>query len=187
MIDSRNAIDNVFGIHSTTRGERQGGESGRAREALREWDEDRQATIGRAIERMSEELYNAFAHLVKVFYDKPQIIPVVWKDESEEMVEFKRDDVAEWMKIVVKPWSTIPDDKNAIKAQGLELAQMWKITNRRLFEMLGVEDPELTAKELEEEAVKAQIAQQKILEDEQRKKAVQEQGGNLADRIANLT
>jgi len=142
--DSRNSIDNIFGIHSTTRWERQAWawESWRAREALREWDEDRQATIWRAIEQVSEELYNAFAHLIKVFYDKPQLVPIMWEWNAEDYVELRREDIAEWMQIRVKPWSTIPEDKNAIKAQWLELLTNWLITRRRGFEMLGMEDAE---------------------------------------------
>ena len=166
--DSRNSIDNIFGIHSTTRWERQAWawESWRAREALREWDEDRQATIGRAIEEVSEELYNAFLHLIKVFYDKPQLIPVIWKDSAWDFLEAKREDVADWMKILVRPWSTVPDDPNALKAQALELLWGNLITRRRAFEMMWIEDAEEAAKELELEQVKAQKAQQEVLKEE---------------------
>jgi len=184
--DSRNSIDNIFGIHSTTRWERQWGESWRAREALREWDEDRQATIWRAIEQVSEELYNAFAHLIKVFYDKEQLMPIMWKDSAEDYVAFKRDDIADGMKIRVKPWSTIPEDKNAIKAQWLELAGLNKITNRRLFEMLGMEDSEEAAKELELEQVKAQQEQQKILQEEQAGQANADLKWQIEEQVANL-
>lgn len=165
--DSRNTVDNLFGIHSTTRGERVAAESWRAREALRAWDEDRQATIGRAIEDVSEELYNAFAHLIKVFYDKPQLIPVLWKESTWEYLEAKREDVADWVKIVVKPWSTIPEDPNAVKAQGLELAALGRITNRKLYEMIWVEDADEAVIELETEAAKAQKKQEEILKEEQ--------------------
>jgi len=187
--DSRNSIDNIFGIHSTTRWERATGgswESWRAREALREWDEDRQATIWRAIEQVSEELYNAFAHLIKVFYDKPQLIPIMWKQNAEDYVEFKRDDIADGMKIRVKPGSTIPEDKNALKAQWLELVTNWLITKRRAFEMLGMDDAEEAAKELELEQVKAQKEQQKELAEEQAWQVNQETANNFSEQIANL-
>ena len=187
--DSRNAIDNIFGIHSTTRWERATGgswESWRAREALREWDEDRQATIWRAIEQVSEELYNAFAHLIKVFYDKPQLVPIMWKQNAEDYIEFKRDDISEWMKIRVKPWSTIPEDKNALKAQWLELLSLWAITKRRAFEMLGMEDSEEAAKELELEQVKAQKEQQKVLATEQAEVNNQDTMKNISEQITNL-
>lgn len=184
--DSRNAIDNIFGIHSTTRGERQWGESWRAREALREGDEDRQATIWRAIEQVSEELYNAFAHLIKVFYDKPQLIPIMWKDNAEDYVEFKRDDIADWMKIRVKPGSTIPEDKNSLKAQAIELLRLNALPRRRAFEMMGMEDAEEVAKEIELQDVKAQQEQQKLLEKEQAEKSKKVTRNTLEEQIANL-
>lgn len=186
LIDSRNAIDNIFGIHSTTRWERQGWESWRAREALREWDEDRQATIWRAIEDVSEKLYNSYLHLIKVFYNKPQLIPVIWKESAWEFLEAKREDIADWMKILVKPWSTIPDDPNAIKAQWLELAKLWKITNRRLYEMIWVDDADEAVKELELEQVKAEQAQQELLAKEQWEVANQEAMKWFEEQISNI-
>ena len=187
LTDSRNAIDNIYGIHSTSKWERQWSESWRAREALREWDEDRQATIWRAIEDVSEQLYNAYLHLIKVFYDKPQLIPVIGKESAWEFLEAKREDIADGMKIIVKPWSTIPDDPNAIKAQWLELAQLWRITNRKLYEMIWVEDADEAVKELELEAVKAQQEQQKILQEEQSQVANKEAMTWFEEQIANLT
>lgn len=189
LTDSRNSIDNVFGIHDTSKWVREwwAGESWRAREQLREWDEDRQATIWRAIEEVSEELYNAWLHLIKVFYDKPQLIPVIWKDNAGEFLEAKREDIAEWVKIIVKPWSTIPDDPNALKAQWLELAQLWRITNRRLFEMLWIDDVEDAVKELELEQVKAEQEQQKILQKEQWEVANQEATKWFEEQIGALT
>ncbi len=186
--DSRNSIDNIFGIHSTSRWERQAGanESWVARESLKSSDEDRQATIGRALERVSEELYNAFAHLIKVFYDKSQILPVLWEEESWEYVEFKRDDIAEGMIITVKPWSTVPVDPNALRAQALELLWAWRITTRRAYEMMWIEDAEEAAKELELEAVKAQQEQQKILQEEESAKANGEAKTGFEEQIAQM-
>lgn len=184
--DTRNSIDNIFGIHSTTRGERLWAESWKAREALREWDEDRQATIGRAIEEVSEELYNAFAHLVKVFYDTEEVLPILWKDETEEFVKFKRDDIAEGMKIRVRPWSTIPDDPNALKAQAIELLTLNKITTRRAYEMMWLEDADEAAQELEVEVAKAQVEQQKILADEQKEEAVKGQTSWFEEQIGAI-
>ncbi len=182
--DTRNSIDNIFGIHDTSKGIRAwgAGESGLAREQLREWDQDRQATIGRAIEQVSEELYNAFAHLIKVFYDTDQLIPIMWKGNAEDYVQFKRDDIAEGMKIRVKPWSTIPEDKNAQKAQALELLPAWLITKKRGYEMMGIEDAEEAAKELELEWALAQKAQEEVLTKEKQEDTMsqlQEQIGQL--------
>lgn len=185
--DSRNSIDNIYWVHDTSKWIREwgAGESWRAIEQLREWDQDRQATIGRAIEQVSEELYNAFAHLIKVFYDKDQLIPIMWKDSAEDYIEFKRDDIADGMRIRVKPGSTIPEDKNAIKAQWLELASLNRITNRRLYEMLWIEDADEAVKELELEQVKAEQEQQKILAEEQ--KWFEEQVAKwFEEQIANI-
>ena len=167
--DSRNSIDNIFWIHSTTRWERTAQETATGREILRSWDEDRQATIWRAIETLSEELYAAFAHLVKVFYDTPQLLPILWEDNTEEYLEFKREDLAEWMKVIVRPWSTIPDDPIARKSQALQLAQLWKISNRKLLEELWVEDPDEVVNELELEEVRAQMKQEKEAQKERDK------------------
>lgn len=184
--DSRNSIDNIFGIHSTTRWERTAQETATGREILRSGDEDRQATLGRAIENISEELYYAFAHLVRVYYDKPQLLPIIGESNTEEYLEVKRDDIAEGMKIIVHPWSTLPDDPLARKTQALKLAELGKITNRKLFEELGIDWAAEEAEELELEAVKAQKRQQEELNANNNQKANENTMSSISDAISNL-
>jgi len=186
--DSRNAIDNIFGIHSTTRWERQGwaNESGRAREALREWDEDRQATLWRAIEQVSEELYNWFTHLIKVFYGKEETLPILWGEDSAEYVKFKREDILDGLRVKVKPWSTVPEDPNALKAQAIELAQLGKISDKRLYEMLGMEDVDEAVQELQTQAAEIEKKNQEILQAEQNEVANQETKNGFEEQINQI-
>lgn len=186
--DSRNAIDNIFGIHATTRWERVwwANESWDAREVLREWDQWRQATIGRALEDVSEELYNAFAHLVKVFYWKEQTLPILGEKDAEDYVSFKRDDIMDGMQIRVVPWSNIPEDPNARKAQALWLLDRKAISVRKAYEMMWIEDADELAEDLELEQVKAEKRQQEELQRENDKMNKEKTRNSLRQKIQQI-
>ena len=175
MNDSKNEIDNLFGTHSTTRGERNEQETARGREILRAWDEDRQSTIWRAIERILGELYRAMTHMIKVYYVEDQVMPILGKGGTAEYLKISRDNIEDGMEIEVEAWSTLPDDKVAIAQQAVQLKTMWAITTEKLYENLGWENPVEEAKKFHQETAQAQIDAQELEAQWVQKKAIAEQ------------
>lgn len=162
MIDSKSEIDNLFGTHSTTRGERTEQETARGREILRAGDEDRQSTIGRSIERMLAELYRAWTHLIKVYYVEAQLMPIIGKDKSTEYLRVSRDNIEDGMEVEVQAGSTLPEDKTAIAKQAMDLRSLQSITTEKLYEKLGWENPVEEAKKFHQESAQAQLEAQEI-------------------------
>lgn len=194
MVDSKNEIDNIFGTHSTSRGERDTDETARGREILRAWDEDRQSIIGRAMEDMLWELYKAWTHLIKVYYKKPQLIPTLWEDKTTEYLTISQNNIEDWLEIDVLAGSTIPDDKIAQMSQAIQLRQLNSITTEKLYEKLGWENPMEEAKKFHQEQAQAQIDQQDLLAQWQQKQALAQQEvqqapkqmKSIQDQIDNL-
>lgn len=153
-------LDNIFWTHNTSRGERWQSETATGREILRQADHDRQAPIGRALERMLWSLYSAFTHLVKVFYEEEDLIPYLWEKDSKKYLEYLKNSDTDGMEIKILAGSTLPDDKIAIKTEAMALVQLGKITDEELYRRLGWDDPAEAAKELKQEAAKAQAAMQ---------------------------
>lgn len=162
MADSKAEVDNLFGTHSTTRGERNEQETARGREILRAGDEDRQSTIGRSIERMLAELYRAWTHLIKVYYVEAQLMPIMGKDKATEYLKVSRENIEDWMEVEVQAWSTLPDDKTAIAKQAMDLRGLQSITTEKLYEKLGWENPVEEAKKFHQEAAQAQLEAQEV-------------------------
>ncbi len=163
MQDSKNEIDNLYGTHSTTRGERSEQETARGREILRVGDEDRQAIIGRAMERMLTELYRAWTQLIKVYYVEDQLMPILGKDKETEYLTISRNNIEDGIEIDVEAGSTLPDDKVAQRAEAIQLRQLQSITTEKLYEKLGWENPMEEAKKFHQEQAQAQIDQQDLL------------------------
>lgn len=183
MIDSKNEIDNLFGTHSTTRGERDTQETARGREILRAGDEDRQSTIGRAMERVLTELYRAWTHLIKVYYVDEQIMPILGKDKTTEYLKISRNNIEDGMEVDVEAGSTIPDDKIAQRAEAIQLRQLQSISTQKLYERLGWENPMEEATKFHQEQAQAQIDQQELLAQGQQKQAMAQQEVNMAPKM----
>jgi len=178
LIDLRAEIDNIWGIHWTSRWEKGGAETATGREILSSSDQGRQSPIGRWLERMLVDLYDAFTHLVDKFYLEDDLVPFLGKKEAKEYLKLRNNNKWDGLEIQVVPWSTLPDDPIAIKAQSLELMNAGKITVEKLYENLGFESPEEEAKKFYQEQAVIEKEQQKILAEWEQAKASAESGQN---------
>jgi hypothetical protein len=125
-------IDNIIGIHSTTRGERAQQETLGGRQLLQSADYGRQDLIVNNIEQVSEELYNAFFQLFLVYGTEP----ITFEDENRKITVDPLSIPRELL-IMVKKGSTLPTDDKSRAENALTLAQFGMIDPKTLFEELG--------------------------------------------------
>jgi hypothetical protein len=164
----KNEIDAIFGTQATFRGEFEGTQSGVSRDILRQQSANSLAQLSRGIERMMDDLYRGWLHLIMVYADDPefvkrQIKPILG-DRTDQYIEylFNSDDGIE---VSVLPGTIIPDDPVTRAEQAMELAKMQRITNTLLYESLKIPNADEEADKLDLNqtmiAIKAQELQQR--------------------------
>ena len=132
---SRQEFDNIWGLHSTTRGEREGRETLGGRKLLRQADLGRIDLVARQIERALGEVADWFTQLIKLFYTEQRFFAIVG-DEGTEMIRgFSGEEVSN-VKLTVRPGSTLPRDEVTIHGEALQLWQLGAIGVRTLYKML---------------------------------------------------
>lgn len=90
--DTRNQMDNVFGIHSTTRGERTGQETYRGRALLKGGDESRIGSIAEYIEQFTDGIYNQWVQFMHVYYDEEHVAAILGDEKAKEFERISRED-----------------------------------------------------------------------------------------------
>jgi len=142
------ALDNLFGIHSTTRGEREGKETAKGRTLLKAADMGRLDYIVREIDRAVKELGDGWVQLMKMFYTEPRKIKMLGDLGDMEMFEISGEDFEDGSEIMVKSGSTLPHDEVSEADQALLLWQQGAIDPISLYEKLDFPDPMKSAERL---------------------------------------
>jgi hypothetical protein len=125
-------IDNVMGIHSTTRGSRESQETATGRQMLMASDIGRMDMIVRNVEQAVEDWYNAYLHMLKVYSNEP----IVWAS-AENKIEVSPDEIPTNVMVMVKKGSTMPTDDRTRMDMARDLASAGLIDPGTLFEELG--------------------------------------------------
>src|SRR3990167_5769593 len=133
---SRNEFDNIWGIHSTTRGERQGKETLGGRQILREADLGRVDLVGRTLERALDEIAEYWTQLISLFYTEERSFAILGGDGVRFVRNFTGSRVGKMMKPMVKSGSTLKEDDFSIKQTGIMLWQSGAIGLKTLYKML---------------------------------------------------
>ena len=125
-------IDNIIGIHSTSRGERESNETYGRSQLLVQSDYGRLDMISRNIEQMIEEWYNSYLQMIKVFS-----IGEVTLSDGEQSVELDPVRIPSEVQIMVKKGTTLPTDEVSQARNALELTKTGFIDPGTLFEEMG--------------------------------------------------
>ncbi len=142
---SRNELDNIWGIHSTTRGEREGRETLGGRKLLRQADLGRIDLVARQIERALGESADWDTQMIKMFYTAERTFSILGDDGVEMIRAFKGDNV-ENVRLIVRPGSTLPRDEVTIHGEAIQLWQLGAIGIRTLYKMIKLPNaPEAVA------------------------------------------
>jgi hypothetical protein len=136
--ESRSSFDNIWGLHSTTRGEREGRETFKGRQLLRQADLGRIDLISRQLERALTEIAEWMTHFMKLYYSEEKMFSILG-DDGIRWIKISRDTIPD-VKIIIKTGSTLPKDEVGIADKALTLAQMGMIGVKTLYKMLKVPD-----------------------------------------------
>ena len=139
-------IDNIMGVHSTTRGERGQQETLGGRQLLMGADYGRLGAIAEdTIEEVIEEWYNVFFHMLKVYGTED-----FEYNTKDTQISLLREDVPNNILVMVKKGTTVPLDRGSRMEMAIQLSAADKIPPETLFEEMGYSKPEERAEELKE-------------------------------------
>lgn len=142
------ALDNLFGVHSTTRGERQGKETARGRLLLKNADLGRLDYIVREIDRAVQDIGNYFVQMMKMFYTDERKIRYFGPTQNLEVFSISSQDVEDGLEVLVTAGSTLPKDEMSEADQALQLWQQGAIDPISLYEKLKYPNPMESAERL---------------------------------------
>lgn len=148
QIHLETAMDNIMGVHSTTRGERSKAPTLGQDILAKESDYGRIDAIVRGVERVANEIYNWELQMIAVKYEKKHYDRILGEKKGKKVMEQVKENVKKNIKITVKPGSTLPTDKLSQRAETIELAKANKIADVDFFERMDFPNAKEMAKNL---------------------------------------
>jgi hypothetical protein len=147
LINSRSEFDNVFGAHSTTRGEA-GGSPTLGQDMLqRQGDLGRIDLISRKVESAIAELAEWFVQIMKVEYGDDRKI-MLFGDDGRRLVDFSRSDIENGIELIVKSGFVLPMDEISQRKEAVNLFQLGALDPLSLYEKMKFPNPTKTFERL---------------------------------------
>jgi hypothetical protein len=154
MIHSENAIDNIMGTHSTTRGEKGAATTATGQQMLKDSDTGRLDLLMRNVENLSQRLYGDMLQLMNVYYnDQHPILALPETSNIYEMTESDRENYIsnkefkkKRIRVRVDSGSITPQDRATRRAEAVQLYQMGALSTKDLMKILEYPNPEEMAK-----------------------------------------
>ncbi len=161
MKDSESEIDNIFGTHSTTRGERSEQETALGRQILKSSDVGRIGLLTRRLELAAQKIYDYDIQMMYVNYGKPYpVISYEQENPMEELTVSQKEDFIQRdefkdinIKVLVKKGSTSPKDQLSEQSQAVDLAKAGLMSKLDMYKELDYPNPEKLARNAALEAV----------------------------------
>ena len=145
---SESVFDNIMGTHSATRGQAQGKTLGQDM-ISRQQDYTRIDEITRVLNRGVARLSMGLVQLMKMYYTETQVVKIIGEQDAVEFVRLNRDDIEEYIEIIVKSGETLPMDKISLRNEAVQLWQLGALDPVTLFERLEFPDPAKAAERLQ--------------------------------------
>ena len=133
---SRAQFDNIWGVHSTTRGEREGKETLGGRQLLRAADLGRIDLVARQIERASDEDSEWDTQMMKMFYTEERAFSILGEDGTRFIKKFSRGKIKKGVKPQVVAGSTLPKDEITQRQEAIQMWQLGALGIRTLYKRL---------------------------------------------------
>lgn len=144
---SEMVFDNIFGVHSATRGAAAAKTLGQ--DILsRQQDYTRVDLLTRVLNRAMYRLANGLVQLMKMFYDETHAFKILGDDGAVEFVNFNRKDVEDYVEIDVKSGEDLPMDIVSLRTEAVQMWQLGALDPVTLFERLRFPNPEKSAERL---------------------------------------
>lgn len=144
--DAKIALDNVFGTHSTTKGERGPTETATGRTILKEGDFGRIDLMVRRVDKKLELLYGWMLQMAKVYYTEQHWVKLLGSEGATTYLKFSADDIEDGVEVMVK--SELTADKSTQRQTANERMQAKLIDPLTYFETLDEANPKEKARRL---------------------------------------
>lgn len=147
LTHSEAVFDNLMGTHSTTRGG--GGGKTLGQDIIsRQQDFTRIDLITRVLNRGISRIAIGLVQLMKMYYTETQTVKILGEKGAVEFVRLNRDDIDDYIEIVVKSGERLPMDKVSLRTEAIQLWQLGALDPETLFERLEFENPAKAAERL---------------------------------------
>lgn len=147
---SRTQFDNIWGIHSTTRGEREGKETLGGRQLLKQADLGRIDLVSRNLERALDELGGWFTQFIKMFYTEDRAFSIIGEDGTRMIQNFSGKKIGENVMPQIVAGSTLPKDEVTQRQEALQLFQLGALGPRTLYKKLKMANRQDAIQDLQE-------------------------------------
>src|SRR3990167_4046773 len=140
-------FDNIMGVHSATRGA--GGGKTLGQDIIsRQQDFTRVDLITRVLNRGVARLAMGLVQLMKMYYTETQVVKIIGEEGAVEFVRLNKDDIDDYIEIIVKSGEELPMDKVSLRTEAVQLWQLGGLDPVTLFERLEFENPVKAAERL---------------------------------------
>ncbi len=147
QMSAKLSFDNIFGTHSTTRGERGNPETLGGRIMLKQGDISRIDLLVREIDRAVSEIGNWATQLMKMYYVSQKTVKI-YGQNGLKFITFSRDNIEDGIEISVKEGSTLQVDEVSRRNEALQLFQIGALDPVTLYERLKFPNPQQAAERL---------------------------------------
>ena len=144
---SEMVFDNLMGVHSATRGAANAKTLGQDIMS-RQQDFTRIDLITRVLNRGVAKVAQGLVQLMKMYYTETQTVKILGEQGAVEFVKLNRDDIEQYIEIVVKSGEVLPMDKISLRTEAVQLWQLGALDPVTLFERLELENPAKAAERL---------------------------------------
>jgi len=148
LTHSEGVLDNIMGIHSATRGASGGNTLGQDI-ISRQQDFTRIDLITRVLNRGVSRIALGLVQLMKMYYTDVHVTKIIGEEGAIEFIRLQRDDIEEYIEIIVKSGETLPMDKVSLRTEAVQLWQLGALDPVTLFERLEFPDPAKAAERLQ--------------------------------------
>lgn len=147
LTHSETVFDNIMGVHSATRGA--GGGKTLGQDIIsRQQDYTRVDLITRVLNRGVARLAMGLVQLMKLFYTETHVVKIIGEEGAVEFVSLNRDDIDNYIEIIVKSGDNLPMDKISLRTEAVQLWQLGALDPVTLFERLDFPNPSKAAERL---------------------------------------
>lgn len=166
--DSRNEIDNIFGTHSTTRGEQATQETASGRVLLKGQDEGRIAFVTAYLEQVADQIYNYWTQIVFTLFTQDDVADILGSEKAMEWDQVKQSNHPRVL-VSVKENSMAPQDPLTERNSAVELAQAGLLDPLTMFERIDDPNPmqsyeRLIKFKMDPMSLMPQAAQQQVIQ-----------------------
>src|SRR3990167_5690541 len=115
----------------------------------RQQDFTRVDGITRVLNRGVTRIAVGLVQLMKMFYTEMQVVKILGEEGAVEFVKLNRDDINDYIEIIVKSGDNLPMDKVSLRTEAVQLWQLGALDPVTLFERLDFPNPAKAAERLQ--------------------------------------